>query len=270
MAVGAVAGSSCSIRRTAPPFAGAAARGQAAAFDRTGDAEVDDPSAAVVTDQHVARLEVAMDDPRGVRSGEAARRLDEDLDDFTDAARSRREPRAEVRAAHELLREVDPVAVGADVVNRDDVRVRDAGDRLRLALEAREHLRLREVGADELERDLAVELWVIRGPHDAHAASSERLEQRESADRDAGLELVRSPASPWRRDRCIQLGRTRRAERELRDQPRACFAAIEVTLELAPLAVVDRAIDESAQRVRIRALAGRKPRATCASGCRLS
>ena len=83
-----------------------------------------------------------MDDPFVVRGREAACDLHAVLD---------RSPRRE-RAADQLLAErlaveqfhdgIGPRPVDSVIVNREDIRMRQRGDRLRFALEARETIRL--------------------------------------------------------------------------------------------------------------------------------
>jgi hypothetical protein len=72
----------------------------------------------------------------------------------------------------------------ADLINLHDVRVREAGHRLRLAGHAGAHRRLVEqLPTDQLERHLAVEAAVVTRVHDAHRALAELVEHDEGADR---------------------------------------------------------------------------------------
>src|SRR5262249_31109048 len=64
-----------------------------------------------------------------------------------------------------------------------DVWVREPRHRLRLAHHARAQLlAAAEVGADELERDLPVELRVVRGVDHAHAAGADDIHDDVAAD----------------------------------------------------------------------------------------
>ena len=98
------------------------------------EAEVGDARAAVAADQHVVRLEVAMDEPGFVRGGEPARGVDED-------ARASRATARGVAASHSrsvrpvdvLHRDQTLAAEPTDIVDRDHVRMREARHRLRLA-----------------------------------------------------------------------------------------------------------------------------------------
>ena len=69
--------SAAARRGVASPPAGAATARSSPALAR--EAEVDDADLAVVRDHDVVGLEVAVDEPGGVRGGEAAARRQEDL-----------------------------------------------------------------------------------------------------------------------------------------------------------------------------------------------
>ena len=72
-------------------------------------------------------------------------------------------------------RDVDEAAEVAGVVDRDDVRVVDRGDRLRLADEPfAELLAAAEVGREGLQRRLALEQLVLGLVDEAHAAAAEQ------------------------------------------------------------------------------------------------
>ena len=96
------------------------------------------------------------------------------------------EPRAQRLARQQLgdgvrprpRRPVRGLAQAAEVVNREDVRVFDLRERLRLALEAGQAL---GVAGDRLGQDLhghvAIEAIVARKVHLAHAARADALDQ---------------------------------------------------------------------------------------------
>jgi hypothetical protein len=87
--------------------------------------------------------------------------------------------------------------VGADVVDGDDVGVREAGERLRLAEQSGVRAGAAAAAAEEhLEGDLAIELRVVGGVDDAHAALTERAEHDVAADLGGGL--VRAGGGPRR------------------------------------------------------------------------
>ena len=69
------------------------------------------------------------------------------------------------------------IADGAGVVDRDDVGVRNMGDRPRLPQQARAPVRLGGGEfADDLQRDPPVQVRVVRGVDLAHAAAPDRAQ----------------------------------------------------------------------------------------------
>ena len=101
------------------------------------DAEIDDARPAVLVEQDVVGLEVAVHEAGGVRGREAAPRRDEDVEDLAPRAGLVGEPALDRPARDELHRQEHLVLEHADVVHGDDVRVRQARHRLRLAQQAR-------------------------------------------------------------------------------------------------------------------------------------
>ena len=139
------------------------------------DAEVRHLHVALGVDEHVVRLDVAVDDAVAVR--EAKRR--EDLARVVDRDGHRRGPAREdqllQRAAVEVLHRDVVRALGlAAVVDRDDVRVRQAGGVLRLAAEALDELLVARVTVvEDLDRDVPAELLVLGEVHVGHPAGAE-------------------------------------------------------------------------------------------------
>src|SRR5262249_40942667 len=116
-------------------------------------------------------------DPLLVRGGEAERDLDGVLDRPTRRERARGEGAAERLALEELHDGVRDAALAPDVVEREDVRVRERGNRLRLALETRERLRiLGHPLRQTLDGDVAAEPRVARAVDLAHPSRSQRRE----------------------------------------------------------------------------------------------
>ena len=99
--------------------------------------EVHDAHGAVAPDHDVLGLEVAVDDAGRVRRRQPAPGGDEHVQDLAPASRLRAQPRVDGLAFDELHRDVDAIVDGARVVDGDDVRVRQARDRARLAQQAR-------------------------------------------------------------------------------------------------------------------------------------
>ena len=175
----------------------AQARG-VAPLARLGDPEVGDPDLAVPADQHVRGLEVAVDDPSLVGGREPAPGEHELGHDLRPRPLALAQPRAQVGALHELHRQVDLAVTHVDVVDGDDVGVAELGQRLGLAEQPTAARAPGDVGlgvAQELERDLAVELGVVGGADQAHPASADRVEDEVATDRGSGSTAVRRAAA---------------------------------------------------------------------------
>ncbi|MCY1008945.1 hypothetical protein OV079_25985 [Nannocystis pusilla] len=147
-------------------------------------AEVDHADPAVAADQDVVGLDVAVDEAGRVRRRQAARRLGEHRRDLAPAPTLLREPCPKGHAGDELHGDEHLVAVEADLVDLDHVRVRQLGQRLGLAqqpiLPAR--VRLAVAALQQLDRDLAVELRIVGRVDHSHRPGAEAAEQREATD----------------------------------------------------------------------------------------
>ena len=139
------------------------------------DAEVRDLQVPLAVDEHVVRLDVAVDEAVPVR--EPQRR--EDLPRVVDGDRHGRRPALEdqllERLAVEVLHRdvVRPLGLAA-VVDRDDVRVREARGVLRLVPEARDELVVAGVAVvEDLDRDAPAQLLVLREVDVRHSARAE-------------------------------------------------------------------------------------------------
>ena len=110
-------------------------------LDPLRQAEVEDLDVPVLREEDVVGLQVPVDDPALVRRGEAAGDLEAVVDGLPlrdrDAAV---EPPAERFALEELRDGVGDAVVPAEVVDREDVRVRERRDRLGFSLETRERV----------------------------------------------------------------------------------------------------------------------------------
>jgi hypothetical protein len=127
-----------------------------------------------LAEQDVARLDVAVDEPGAVRRVEGGGRLG---DDARGAARFERTVLADegtqVRAGDVAHRDEGDAVLLARVVDGDDVGVVERGGDLRLAEEALAGGGvLDELGADDLQRDGALQQQVRRAIDDAHAAAT--------------------------------------------------------------------------------------------------
>ena len=148
-----------------------------AAGERLGEAEVGQVRRAGRVEHDVLRLQVAVDDALLVRRREPLA----DLTEQREEPRQRKAPLAlehalEVLALDVLHRQVPDPVVLAEVVDAKDVPVRDAAGELDLPLEALEDLAvLRDLGTDELEGHVAVELQIADLVHGSHATPAEEL-----------------------------------------------------------------------------------------------
>ena len=145
----------------------------------------------LLVDQHVARLDVAVDETSCVRGVERRGNLCDQRD------RPRRleaavaaEHRAEVAALDEAHGDVD-VPVGlAGRVDRDHVRMVEARGQLRLAQDALARgLVVHEPGREHLQRDGTCQVAVDRAEDLAHATAPDQALERVAGDLVARAEL---------------------------------------------------------------------------------
>ena len=160
-----------------------------------GDAEVEDLDDLLVPlvgvdarEEEVVGLEVAVDDPLGVRLGERAQRLPRRLDGLLDPdAPDALDALAERLALEQLHREVEVAVLAlAEVEHRDRVRRREQAVGARLAQEARAaHLVDGAVAAQDLDGDVAADGRLLGAVHRAHRAGAEAREDGEAPGEDA-------------------------------------------------------------------------------------
>ena len=152
-------------------------------FQPLGQPEVGDLGRAVTGQEHVGRLEVAVDDPglmRGVNGpGQGRHQLGGRHARLGCAVQSG----VEVASVEKLQRYERQAVHFADVVDLHDVRVPELGDRLGLDPEAGQMLRRRLAPAnDHLERDQAVQPRLSGLVDDAHPAAAERSQDLVAGD----------------------------------------------------------------------------------------
>ena len=131
----------------------------------------------ILADEEVLGLQVSVDDTSLVRGGEAL----SDLQCVVHGPLLRDWPRFELapqRLALQKLHDgVGDAAVGSEVMNREDVRMRQRRDGFRLPLEPGQRLR---IGGDRLrqhlDRDVPVQFPVPRSIHLPHPARTQRRE----------------------------------------------------------------------------------------------
>jgi len=129
------------------------------------------------SDEHVARLEVAVHESRGVGGRQPLARSHEHVEQLPPATRAVGQPGPQIDALDQLHRNKDVVVECACVVDRHDVRVRQLGHCPGFAEQAalREATGLAEAvpDADELDRHIAIELAIVGTIHHARAPASE-------------------------------------------------------------------------------------------------
>lgn len=115
----------------------------------------------------------------GVGGVQGARELGHDVDGAFGRERSLPcHDGAEVVTDHEAHVEVQAAVDGAEVVDRDDVRLVEPRDQCRLPAEPRsEHRVVGEIRDEALEGDDAVTHRVLGAEHLTHPATAEQLEQ---------------------------------------------------------------------------------------------
>ena len=142
-------------------------------------------------------LNVAVHDAGRVRGGQAGAGLHEHAEDVPPGARAGGEPLADGLAADQLHGDVHGVPDGADLVDVDDVGMRDAGEGLGLAQQsglAEAGPLAAQAGQHELDGELALELLVVGGIDDAHAALAEFAQHDEATDARGWLQSPRNMA----------------------------------------------------------------------------
>jgi hypothetical protein len=98
------------------------------------------------------------------------------------------QPLAQRAAVDELHRDVEPIVDAPDLVDGDDLGMAQPRQRLRLPPQPGLEPRVAQVGPHDLERELAIELAVVRFVDRAHAAATDEPEHDEAPDRHAGRE----------------------------------------------------------------------------------
>ena len=145
-------------------------------------------------DEHVRRLDVAVDEPERVRGVERVGDRPEQTDGLrrVEAARRRVDELAEVVALDVPHRQVEVPALLAGRVDRDDVRVVEARCELRLDEEPlAEALVRRELGREHLDGHLALQVDVLAQVDGAHRAASEQTLDPEAGEHAPDLDLDR-------------------------------------------------------------------------------
>jgi hypothetical protein len=144
---------------------------------RACETEIENGDPAVAGDEDVLGLDVTVDDAAVVRGTEPLRDLHRDRGRLACRESTVLQPRTQGLAFQQIHGGIGGAAIGPEVVDGEDVGVREGGDGLGLALEPPQGF---GVGGDALGEDLErhdpVELAVSGAVHLAHAARAERGE----------------------------------------------------------------------------------------------
>src|SRR5207245_3967676 len=144
---------------------------------RARDPEVGELREALAVDDDVRRLYVAVNDPGRMSRVECRGDLPDQTGDLVRGQRAALgDDLAERLPVHELQDHGRGGAVAPLVEDGDDIRVDDRRRAARLVGETRAE-RVVRVGAEELDRDIAVELFVTCSPHLAGAALVDALDE---------------------------------------------------------------------------------------------
>ncbi len=152
-----------------------AIRGEALLLERAGDPEVSDLGRALLVDQDVLRLDVAVDDVAGVCGAQGPR----DFDRVGDRLGHRQpslaaDPLLERLALHVLEHDVRTALVLAGVDHPDDVGVRELGDRPRLAAKSLELIGVaRHLAVHQLDCHRPLEGLVACPVHGRHSPGTD-------------------------------------------------------------------------------------------------
>ncbi len=177
-------------------------------------------------DDRVRRLDVGVHEPGGVRGGEAREQLAHERDRAAGLERALRDERLQIAPGEQLHRVEQPAVAGrVGLEDAHDVRVIDAPDALDLLHEQPAILGGgRDAGAQDLDRDVALDRQLARAIDRAERpAGDELVEAKAAGEHRAGQVVVVRRVRRVRRGRRAALGlrarRGRRADR--RRRPRA-------------------------------------------------
>ena len=149
------------------------------------DPEITEERVARVVEEDVGGLDVSVHHAGGVRCRERPADLSRERHRLVDRESTVVESAFERPARQPTHHEIRRVGVAPVVDQRDDVGVFDAGDQMRLGLEAPDELRPRgEFGADLLDRHLAFHRRLHPSPHDRERPASRLFQQPIAAERD--------------------------------------------------------------------------------------
>jgi len=157
---------------------------------------------AVGSQQHVVRLDVAVDHATLVGVGQGTGHLDGDGERLGDRqAPLQRDALVQVASVHELADDEWPSVRLPAVDDRDDAGMREQRERTRLALEAVDRVgRFQSPRVQQLDRNRPAELLVVGLPDARHPAAPEQaLDAEASRERLADHREERTRLGAWLR-----------------------------------------------------------------------
>ena len=145
------------------------------AIGELGESEIQHLDPPVVRQHDIRGLEIAVHHALVMRRRERIRERDAQLDDARDGQPARCHLPIEPVALDQLHRQEPNAVLILDRIERDDVRVVEAGDDAGFMFESRQAFRVRGyAGGQYLERNVTTEAAIPRPIHLAHAAGAER------------------------------------------------------------------------------------------------
>ena len=140
-----------------------------------GESEIQHLDSPVVRQHDIRGLEIAVHHALVVRRRERIRERDAQLDDARDGQPARCHLPIKPLALDQLHRQEPNAVLILDRIERDDVRVVEAGDDAGFMFKSRQAFRVRgHAGRQDLERNVTTEAAIPRPIHLAHAAGAER------------------------------------------------------------------------------------------------
>ena len=149
------------------------------------DAEVDEVAVAGLVEQHVRRFHVAVHDAERVRGGERGADLFDEACHLGNRYRAFGDPFRQRPAAQQPEHQERATGTAPVVVQRHDVRMLEPGHELGFGLEPlHEPWVIRELGAHDLDRDLAAHARLHRPVHRTERALADDLTELVARHRD--------------------------------------------------------------------------------------
>jgi len=153
-------------------------------------AEVEDLHAAVAHEEEVLRLQITMDDVLLVRSRQAVRDLRRDVERLPERQGPALQALAQRFPLQHFSDDEDLALVEPGVVHRENVRMRERGDGLRLTLETRAPIRIaRKPDGQDLDGDITLQSRIARAIHLAHTTGADGRDDLVGTDARPGNEF---------------------------------------------------------------------------------